>query len=605
MLWPSFKRKRVSEDGSIPTIPRALKRWLKDLPLVDMGETTRRYYNGLLELNHSELNPQQRLEDMELMRETGQTILKHLNKQFVARSLPLPPKGHKILRLMLTLYKEISTGYQQAMHDAFKNGNPDASLIALAIQRAMYYLGEIYLRSAQLYEPEPAGLWHDIHLLYAFAEENGVDKLAVTGDRANALQTASVSQTYIRIVLAALCLPRTLRQRELEKLDAFFAKHTDLVTITRQPTPDARNGVYLANLELDRPPAYMVLSETPPMNSVRAFNLNGLLSHLREQTQSDAELATDRDPLNEDLIRRIYKNLTNNSKRRFARSKHDETIYVAIGLTQIHKAIDADPDLPPRGIRQAAPGMEVSSGIFNLQTIDSSPPGHNKKKNYYDPNATTEDIWGLVVNDSLWEQALSERPRKKKHLPAIEMEEDKPVPDAWAAWHLFNASPGGFGILWNSDHPARAQVGEIIALRELEGSHSVWRIGIIRWMHFVSERGLEVGVQLLASQCIPAGLRTDGASTRKGTLVDALLLPELDSPQRPGSLIVPYGQFRVGQAVTAHVGDVHTQLRLLECLEYSHSFSQYQCGNVGQQDPAPTPTPPKGNDGFDSLWQKL
>jgi cyclic-di-GMP-binding protein len=601
MLWPSLKRKNANEDGTIPTSPRALRRWIKDLPLVDMGETARRFYNGLLELNRSELPPQQRIEDMELMREAAQTVLRHLNKQFVARSLPLPPKGRKILRLMLTLHKELSAGYKLAMRDSAKAGTIDPSLTALATQRAMYYMGEIFLRSVQMYEPEPAGLWHDIHLLYAFAEERGVSESPIGSGKRGAAPDSSVAQTYIRILLSALCLPRTLRQGEIERLNAFFAKHSSLVTISRQPTPDARNGVYLANLELDRPPAYMVLSETPAMHSVRAFNLGNLLGYLRERIQTDS--AGDKEGLTPDLIRRIYKNLTSNSKRRFARNDRDETIYVAIGLNQINRAIDADQDLPPRGLRLTAPGMEISSGIFNLQTIDNELRGGDKRDDYYDPNATSEDIWGLVVNDSIWEQDRTERLVQNRQ-PVVPLD-DFATPSAWSTWQLCNASPGGFGIRWDSDQPARAQVGEIIALREREGSHSAWRIGVIRWMHFVSERGLEVGVQLLAAQCVRASLRADSTDSNQENLIDALLLPELDSRDRPGSLVVPHGQFRIGQAVVATVGETTTRLRLQERMEYSHSFTQYecQCSLSTNDDQPPPPTP--GNDGFDSLWEKL
>ena len=122
-------------------------------------------------------------------------------------------------------------------------------------------------------------------------------------------------------------------------------------------------------------------------------------------------------------------------------------------------------------------------------------------------------------------------------------------------------------------------------------------------MHFVSERGLEVGIQLIASQCIRASLRAEGADSKRDNLIDALLLPELDSHDRPGSLVVPYGQFRVGQAVVAHVGETNSRLRLQERLEYSHSFTQYLCCAAGDKDPRVPPTP--GSDSFDSLWEKL
>lgn len=600
MLWPSLKLKRVNNESTTPSSPRALRRWLKDLPLVDMGETTRRFYNGLLQLNRHELPPQQRIEDMELMRETARHVLDHLNMQLIARSLPLPPKGDKILRLMLTLHKELSSGYKLALRDDAQAGSLNPALTALATQRAMFYMGGIFLRSSQMYEPEPAGLWHDIHRLYAFAEARDVAERAVGSGKRDARPPSSVEQTYIRVVLLALCLPHTLRRGEIERLNAFFAKHTELVTISRLPTPDARNGVYLANLELDRPPAYMVLGEAPTMHSVRAFNLSKLLDHLRDKTRPESAIVADQGALSPDLIRRIFKNLTNSSKRRFARSDRDEMIYAAIGISQINRAIDADPDLPPRGLRPAASGMDVSPGLYDLQTIASDQGGANPQDRD-DPNTTAKDLWGLVVNDSLWEQESAESLQQKPQ-PTAPILDDHSTPDAWASWHVCNATPGGFGILWDSDQPTRAQVGEIIALREGEGSHSVWRAGVIRWMHFVSGRGLEVGVQLLASQCHRASLRPDGTHLKSDHLVDALLLPELDSRDCPGSLVVPHGPFHVGQTVIVHMGETAARLRLQERMEYSQSFTQYLC--IPATDDKHTP-PPHSNDSFESLWEKL
>ncbi|WP_156782640.1 hypothetical protein [Acidihalobacter yilgarnensis] len=604
MLWPLLKT-RPSLDEGIPLSPRPLRRWLKALPLVDMGETTRLIYNGLLTLNQAQLPAGQRIQNMELIRESAQAVLQHLARQFIARSLPLPPRGRKILRLLLRLHKELSTGYKLALRDASKGEALSSKLLTLATHRALRHMGLIHLQAAQMYETEPAGMWHDIHLLYAFAEEHQLTANVVKDNTYHNIRQSSIAEAYLQIALLALTTPTTLRQGEAERLASFFEKTATLVSIDNQPVTDASNGVYLINLDLDRPPAYTTLTDIPAASSLRSIASDRLLTQLRAQLQGSATGLPGTQAagiLPPELARRLLLTLTQHAKRDFARADRDERIYVAIGLDSIHRAIQADPERPTaHGESLKAAGLPDMARSLKLQTISEHHRTHNADPtNYYDPNATSDDIWRLVVNDALWDRNAPPQDTAD-FMPADSAADvDQNPPQEWAHWRLLNASPGGYCISWEQPGPARSQVGELIALREREGRKTLWRIGLIRWMRNIPEQGLIIGIQLLAARSYQ--ITVHAAQTRRHPgmgAMDALLLPEVKALRQPGSLIVPAGRFQAGDEVVITEGANESHIRLQECLQYASSFAQFMISTID------TGSPASQDSGFDALWSKL
>ncbi|OBS10442.1 hypothetical protein [Acidihalobacter prosperus] len=604
MLWPSLKH-RPSLDEGIPLSPRPLRRWLKALPLVDMGETTRLVYNGLLTLNQAQLPAGQRIQNMELVRESAQDVLQHLSRHFIARSLPLPPRGRKILRLLLRLHKELSTGYKLALRDAARGDNLSNKLLALATHRALRHMSLIHLQAAQMYETEPAGMWHDIHLLYAFAEEHQLTASVVKDASYRHIRQSSIAEAYLQTALLALSLPTTLRQGEAERLAGFFEKTAGLVGIDGRPLADAGSGVYLINLELDRPPAYTSMPETPALASLRGITPDKLLTHLRAQLQGTAVGQGGMQAagtLPADLARRLLLTLTQHAKRDFARADRDERIYVAIGLDSIHRAVQADPARTmAHGESLRAAGLPDRARDLRLQTIPEQHRSHNADPtNYYDPNATSDDIWRLVVNDALWDRAAPTSPAMDMDAADAAASIEQNPPQEWAQWRLINASPGGYCISWEQAGPARAQVGELIGLRDREGRNVLWRIGLIRWMRNVPEEGLIIGIQLLAARSYQ--ITVHAAHTRRHATagaMDALLLPEVKALRQPGSLILPAGHFQPGDDVVITEGANESRVRLQECLQQATSFAQFMIGTID------TETPAGQESGFDALWSKL
>lgn len=583
MLWPSFKTNPSLEEGTIPVSPRPLRRWLKALPLLDVGETTRLLYDGLVSLNQTVLPPGQRIQNMELIRESTQPVLEHLSRQFIARSLPLPPRGRKILRLLLRLHKEIATGYKLALDDTFREGLLSSKLLALATHRAMRHMDLIHLLTSQLYETEPSGMWLDIHWLYAFAEAHGITASLVKDPTLTHIRQSRIVDVYLQSLLLALAVPSTLRQGEAERLSHFFESHAGLASIEKDLIGDTNNGVYLINLKLDQPPTYIAMSEIQHLPNLRSINIGNLLAYLREQLQrSDAipDKALPRGRLPTEFIRRLMLTLTRHIKRDFSRSDRIEHIYVAIGLDAIYSAMQADTERAGyNGASFDALYAGESSRGLHLQTIaDQHPLRHNDDpENYYDPNASNEDIWRLVVDDKLWDPGTSTTSDEFKMDGATSKSLDLSPPQVWAEWKLENTSPGGYCISWEQHDPAQARVGELIALRTREEGHrSNWEIGIIRWIRNVPDDALFTGIQLIASKSYL--ITVHSAQTLEHThaaAMDGLLLPEVKSLRQPSSLILPANHFHTGDLVAITEGANESQVLLRDRILYASGFSQF------------------------------
>lgn len=552
--------------------------------MADMGKTTRIVYNALIILNKSELSPEQRIQNMELIRDATQAILHHLSRHFIARTLPLPPRGRKIFRLLLRLHKELANGYRLVFDDTANAQKLSHKLLALAIHRALRHMGLMHFQTAQMYETEPAGMWRDIHQLYAFAETYGLTESIVKDNTFHRIKKSSISEVYLQTILLALARPTGLRQGEAKQLSIFFEKNAGLLTIDIKPAIDAYNGVYVVNLELDRPPAYVMFSEIPLIPSLRGISPDKMLIKLREQLQTptaqDAEKA-DINELSPELARRLLLTLTQHAKRDFARADRDEDIFVAIGLDAIHRAIQADPERTSL-IRRSSnpPGSPNSNPNMTLQTISDQHRHYNSDPTeYYDPNATNDDIWDLVINDSLWQQAENAQQSTGPSMNTLDVSQSPP--QEWSRWRLLNASPGGYCIYWDQPRSAGSQVGEIMALREREAHKALWRIGIIRWMrNMPGDQGLMVGIQLLAANCYQITAYCNQLGQLGKGAIDALLLPAIKALRQPGSLILPAGHFYTGDEVLIREGQTETSVKLQECLQSSSSFLQFMISSI-------------------------
>jgi hypothetical protein len=99
-------------------------------------------------------------------------------------------------------------------------------------------------------------------------------------------------------------------------------------------------------------------------------------------------------------------------------------------------------------------------------------------------------------------------------------------------------------------------------------------LAVARWMINEPSQGLELGLQLIASNVFAVTVTT--AERRRGTPTQCLLVPELKSAHRPTSLVTPVLPFRVGLNLHIRHGETKWRVHVVRLLESTGSLAQYK-----------------------------
>ncbi|MEN8129786.1 MAG: hypothetical protein ABFS45_06235 [Pseudomonadota bacterium] len=600
---------------AFPTQPRKVRRWLKHLPLTNSGETTRQFFNGLKAANRQDIPAKHRLEIMEAMRPTATIILENLRKHLVARSLPLPSKSAKVMQLRQTLLAEMAMGYKIVMQQV-ANGEAklDKKHTAMCIHRALRYLGQRLLQTYQIYGPTPPGVWQDIYQLYLYAEKHALLGRPIKDSDYSEIEKSTIHEAFTQITLLSLAKPATLRQGEAARLSVFFETTSAYVDISDCPAQDSTASTHYMNTNLDAPPQYVIRSDITLSTSNRYMNVSGLIEQLN--TKIDDDIPEPKEGASSipstlilDLAHRLLKSLATNPKRRFKRVDRQKVVSVVIGIQDIYQAIGDDMENVWREEQKIASPNELTLMLMPKAR------GFNDSGEYIIPpkiaqQNDTSYAWdmvgkGNIVTDSLLAQKNT--PADKNDIPQPQQEEF--IPSSWQTWEVMNASAGGYRLLWKEAQNSKAHVGELLALRETDGNEYHWRLGMIRWMQLHDNRGLEVGMKLLAPTALIATVQKNAVRRQdSGDPIKALLLPRVNVISQPPSLIVPADKFNQGDQIYVKLPNRKPMIELTELGEHSASFRQFNYLNISDKDvdtEEKDDTKEEKKQDFDTLWSAL
>ncbi len=120
--------------------PKKVREWVDSLPQMNVGESAKRLYSAIQELNRLKSDAETRFQLMEILRGPIHYICDSLEKHFLNKSVVLPPKEAKIASLAQALQNHLSAGYKAVTLQCLarvKVGDKEAKkLCLLAIHRA-------------------------------------------------------------------------------------------------------------------------------------------------------------------------------------------------------------------------------------------------------------------------------------------------------------------------------------------------------------------------------------------------------------------------------------------------------------------------------------
>lgn len=597
---------------STPSHPRKLKKVISDLPNSNMGELTKQTFLILRDLNRQTMPNKHRLEDLEMLRVLTREIFNNLKKYFINRTLPLPDKSQKIVNLNQSLLQELVYGYEIIVYEAAHNidSKIDDKTLSTAICRAINYLSEMLLRCCEVYETCPNSLWGDTHQLYAFAESRGLTETVILGgDKKH--NKSTIENSYKQILLFSLARPIALRQRDSERVFHELFDWSKFASIGRDAPEGMIDRVFRMRIQEDSAPNYLNKDDLEDGAVIRILDAEKLVSHvnhlIEEQSKQKQKLAIgDAIPL--ETLKALVSSWGESAKRRFSRAERHGHINVSIGLSKVAKAI--------RDSKKRVGSVDARSGIirsaassrldpdFTLETITTDDERRSEGfMTHTEIDQGEGNAWDMVSKG----RALTDTYAKQQQLKS-EQELKARQANADVHWEIVNISAGGYRLRWNSDDTSKAQIGELIALQEFDANNNFeWRAGVIRWMQFTQESGLEIGVQVISPKVVNATAQR--VNRPNEVPFECLMLPGIKALKQPSSTILPSHAFKTNDKLVVQVMEHKVNITLGATKEHTGSFTQFAYKNTVEEQrirkQVKKEEATKSKDDFDELWSSL
>ncbi len=595
-----------------PNHPRKVKKWLAELKRANMGDFTRKLYNGILTLNRQFMSPKYRLENMEILREPSRHIFNQLHKHFVNRTLPLPEKSQKIVQLNQALLHEMATGYKILIFEASNNlAKIDNKTVLMACERALHYYSELLLRSSQIYSELPRGTWWDIHRIYRYAEQKNLHRKDIK-DIELSIKSITPEDYYKQILLFSLARPNALRQSDAERLYKSINEWAKYAVISDTHTKNKLNRYFISKLDSDLPPNCVSEEDLSDLKQARTIETCKLVEHLQKLDDNNTDLSSVvsiGDSISQETIRTLISSWSLCAKRRFSRAERHDDIRVTIGLNPIFSALNIE----------ATPLQPKTKKPAKMFALESIPESEKANKDIFSQQDSTFFITHPEMKNETersagaWDMVAKGRTLTESYAQELQDQDSafgalhKDSPDAH--WKIANISAGGYCLRWASEMPSRALVGELISICEKEPDQTFrWRIGVIRWMRYSRDTGLEIGVQVLSPKVISCTVQR--LERRHEEPFNCLMLPGIKPIQQPSTLLLPAHAFRRGNTLKMHVYERDMEVKLGTVREHTGSFTQFQFSQInGPDEPEDggggNKTTSSDPDNFDSIWSSL
>ncbi len=519
-----------TDSGSHVMRAKQAKAWLDtltDQPLVD---SARGMYTAIYGSNRVRLDDDERFKLLEVYGEKLYPVLVALSLDFNEVKLPLTEAARESANLSRDLLIEYAYGYKIIL---LEKANKLLMFSAkrqlpILLHRAMSALSDLLTLSYKTYTPTPAGVWHEIHQIYHYAQFHALHEQPLESGRET--ETSPISVVYKQALLLALADPYRLMPGEVDKVANIIGHFSGGAIIMPFSADLSGAGLFLVQSDSDRAPKALAASTniTPaPIDKViSTANLSFTLSELIHQLDSGVALKSLTLPFvgtsaqASDLLRRLSRAWSLPPKRAFNRQPTVAVAEICAGIKAINHylTVQLDPALSAERAR--------------LQT------------------ATTMS------------------------LKAVAEGSNSEVRPDYLTNHceILNQSASGLALRKTPDSQPLVAVGEIIGVK-LPDQDS-WNIGAARWVQSNDAQEIELGIQLLAPSGIPLVIEAaSGPLVRKQ---EALLLPGVEALRQTPTILAPRDTFRDGMEYKLEHKDRIDRIKATRLVEQTTHFELFQ-----------------------------
>ncbi|MEZ1317159.1 molecular chaperone [Pseudomonas fluorescens] len=569
--------------------PRDLKRWIADLPKANIGETARRLYQGLSELNQLLTPSDNRLQLLELLRPEVYYVCKHLERHFLHQSIVLDERSRKIANLCQALQGHLAMGYKQIIVRIAPRFSKDrAPLLTQALQRAMHGLNGSLVRATELYSPVPDGLWLELHQLYRIACTHRLQRLNVRDELASQTQNLSIEQTYLAALLLGAARCNQLRQSQIARLAEVLEPWSQRLKLEPQTSA---SGLFAVAPALDVGPRYRSKFRPEQLDSLLAVDPQPLVAAIEAHMKNSDSPTPLPVPagLSLDTLQHLSAAWGQAVERSFQRTASQGTLNLCVGMSALHFYLGGQ-----------RPFSEIlkNPGAGRAQFKASEPTGRDK------------DHWRDAFDAAPQGTADAMLPYEEIEYPQLQVDDGQEYYDQnrhfpTYALPVINHSPGGYCLAWPGEVPAELQAGEMVGIEDSAGAG--WSIAVVRWIRQVRGGGTQMGIEQVAPHAEPCGLQLVRSRDEHSHYLRGLLLPAISAVDQPATLLAPRLPFQEGNKVLINTNGEERRAGLDRRVASTNSFNQfaYRSLEAARNESAAGRDAVSSEEDFDSLWKTL
>jgi hypothetical protein len=199
-------------------------RWVKALPLSNVGQAYQLLVEQLQALTASTIGPRDRATIAELVREPVAHLHTELARRYAGRPQPLEPREAEAADQAVALWQALWIQYSVCLKPLLEGSSELQGVKAKLLQRALYVGKELIVVHGYARRVPSADLWHELHSYYRLAEMLDCTMVAVSDHLMPQAEGLSCYSMYSHALLLALSDPYAQSVRQIELTDRWLGQ---------------------------------------------------------------------------------------------------------------------------------------------------------------------------------------------------------------------------------------------------------------------------------------------------------------------------------------------------------------------------------------------
>ncbi|WP_251359226.1 hypothetical protein [Kangiella sp. TOML190] len=564
--------------SEIPNTPRKIQSWIRELPVIDLGESASSVFHLLYDLNQSQFSPKERLQLLEATRETCDELVGALSETYIHSPLNYAPKLRSASELVHALASEQVFGYNAVIEDIMLDAELvdkyRHSLLPAACANSLKGQGLIQLQRYQLYKTVGSKVWEQQNAIYQAAKQQDFFEHKLKGDTAD---LHSVKHQLLKNISLSTCNPFQMKHGEVNESYQILDQLAPLIQL--QPKIDAL-CLYAYSVQKNIAPQpsdaidsddddWIGINLTEAVNAIEnnaIENRDGFLSLFKRSTRLE---------ITDSLKLHLLSHWKSVKSRNFIRVNTDDSTQAAIGMAASHHFLveRAGSEVRERFFGKKKPKPVFESSGLSLSSEDDSQHAFVWRR---------ENHFGAEANKQKADDAFQSIYKPRSYEEIKEQKQDKPFKEfksrpayEWVKGLIKDVSPAGFCLAFEQSPSQHVESNELVTIQNYRDGEIQYNLGLIRWNRWHDNDTFLIGVELISPQATPVRATLDWDYAKPAYHHNGLLLPEMPNIGVDASIILPPMGYRSGQTVAIMTPEQEYKVELTKRVLQTSNFLQF------------------------------